>query len=141
MGIKEWIKEKLEKRSQEKAYMNNIKEEARREAILEMKPEMVKHYKEEEMKKMKQSPMEKFFGGSGDFFSQDKLKRMLGSDNTGGMDFDKKMKEMTGNSSGNGESIDFTEKMNNLLGNNQKKSKDKDDDKTFEQRMKKMLGR
>jgi hypothetical protein len=90
------IKNRLETKRKEKEFKNKIMTEAREQALLELRPEMVQHIKEQEIKKMtgqdKTDKLEKLakafsFGGmsnggqNGGNSTSDKINRMLGVSN------------------------------------------------------------
>lgn len=109
MGLKEWWKDKKER----KAFKDQMMKEAEREALEEMKDEL-----KDEIKKVQKARIKKEYA--------DKSKPL-----------GEKVKDIgdkLGKGFGIGDSEQFNKKMNRMLGNNEKK-----EDNEFEKKLKRML--
>ena len=88
MGLFEDLKEKYKKSKQDKQELEDIKRQAKKQAMIELKEELVKTYKEEEITKIKKKAsggnwaekLAKEFQGAGDsIFSKDKIDKVISS--------------------------------------------------------------
>jgi len=84
------IPDMIAQKKADKAFERQMKKEAKKDAMEELKPELVKHYKQQELDKLtgkkKTDALQKFadgFSGS-DIGSTEKLNQMLGNDRGAG---------------------------------------------------------